>query len=146
MTALLEAVGDLHYQPAVDLILGLLDGEHSTAAAAALKQLAPDQLARRLVAVACDKNANPQARDRALLLLSTAAPGNVIPDLVPLLDDNTVVPGPRIPAGREWRVCDRAAAAIAALLGSTDRIMPMQTAGQRDSQIEQIRQWLKAAY
>jgi hypothetical protein len=48
--------------------------------------------------------------------------------------------------GREWRICDRAAETISTLLGRSVKIMPMQTTDQRDQQIEQIRQSLKAAY
>ena len=67
-------------------------------------------------------------------------------DLIPLLDDQTVVPGVRIMQGREWRICDRAAATLAALMGRPIRIAPTMPAEQRDQQIEQVRQWLKSAY
>ena len=66
VTALIEALGELHYQPAADTILGLLGGRNASAAARALKTLAPDKLAARLLAMAADKNAQPQARDDAL--------------------------------------------------------------------------------
>jgi hypothetical protein len=48
--------------------------------------------------------------------------------------------------GREWRICDRAATTLAALLGRTVRMAPMMPTEMRDEQIEQVRQWLKAAY
>jgi HEAT repeat protein len=146
--ALIETLGDLHYQPAEERIFGLLDGAHAASAAKALKQLAPEKLARRLEAEACDKKADPQARDRALLLLGTPPANSSATDLIPLLDDTTVVPAPghRPMPGREWRICDRAAATIATLLGRSVRIIPMQPTDQRDQQIEQIRQSLKAAY
>ena len=66
--------------------------------------------------------------------------------LIPLLDDHTVVPGNRLMPGREWRICDRAATTLAALMGRPVRMAPMMPTEQRDEQIEQIRQWLKSAY
>jgi hypothetical protein len=146
--ALIEALGDLHYQPAEERIFGLLDGVHEASAGKALKQLAPEKLARRLEAEACDKNADPQVRDRALLLLATPPADSPATTLIPLLDDTTVVqaPGRGPMPGRVWRICDQAAATIATLLGRSVKIMPMQPTEQRDQQIEQIRESLKAAY
>jgi HEAT repeat protein len=144
--ALIEALGDLHYQPAEEQIFGLLDGLHAVSAGKALKQLAPEKLARLLQTEACDKKADPQIRDRALLLLGTAPANGSATDLIPLLDDTTIVPGRRSMPGREWRICDRAAATIATLLGRSLRILPGQPTDQRDQQIEQLRESLKAAY
>jgi hypothetical protein len=126
----------------------LLDGPHAVSAGKALKQLAPEKLARRLEAEACDKKADPQVRDRALLLLGTPPANTSAAGLIPLLDDTTVVPmfGRRAVTGREWRICDRAATTISTLLGRPVRIMPMQPIDQRDQQIEQLRESLKAAY
>jgi hypothetical protein len=146
VAALMEALGDLHYQPAAERMFGLLDGPHATSAAKALKQLAPEKLARRLVAQACDRKADAPSRDRALQLLGTPPAGGSATELAPLLDDTTVVPGRRPLPGREWRICDRAAETISTLLGRSVRMMPMQTTDMRDAQIEQIRQSLKAAY
>jgi HEAT repeat protein len=146
VTALIEDLGDLHCQAAEERIFGLLDGSHGAAAAKALKELAPEKLARRLVAEARDQKADPQLRDRALQMLGTPPAAGSTGELIPLLDDTTVVPGQRQAAGREWRICDRAAATIGALMGRTVRIQPMQTTEQRDQEIDQIRQALKAAY
>ena len=67
--------------------------------------------------------------------------------LIPLLDDHTVVPGVRMMPGREWRICDRAAMTLAALMGRTVRLAPDDARReQRDEQIEPVRQWLKSAY
>jgi HEAT repeat protein len=144
--ALMEALGNLHYQPAEEPIFGLLDGPHAASAAKALKQLAPERLARRLVAEACDKQADAPARDRALALLATPPANGSATELIPLLDDTTIVPGIRPLQGREWRICDRAAEAISGILGRPVRMSPAQTIEQRDQQIEQIRQSVKAAY
>jgi HEAT repeat protein len=144
--ALIEALGDLHYEPAEERIFALLDGPHAPSAGKALKQLAPEKLARRLVSQACDKKADAPSRDRALQLLGTPPVSGSATELVPLLDDTTIVPGRRPMPGREWRICDRAAETISTLLGRSIKIMPMQTTDQRDQQIEQIRQSLKAAY
>jgi hypothetical protein len=146
--ALIEALGDLHYQPAEEPIFGLLDGLHAMSAGKALKQLAPEKLARRLEAEACDNKADPQARDRALLLLAIPPANSSATGLIPLLDDKTIVPVParRGAPGREWRICDQAATTIATLLGRSVKIGPMQPTDQRDQQIEQIRESLKAAY
>jgi hypothetical protein len=144
--ALIEALGKLHYQPAREAIFGMLDGPHAFPAAKALKALAPEELARRLAGEACDKKADPQSRDRALMLLAAPPASGPAAQLVPLLDDTTPVPSARPMPGREWRICDRAAETIAALLGRPMRIMPTQPIDQRDMQIEEIRQSIKAAY
>jgi HEAT repeat protein len=146
--ALIEALGDLNYGPAEEPIFGLLEGPHALSAGKALKQLAPDKLARHLEAEACDKKADPLARDRALMLIGTPPASSSATGLIPLLDDTTTVPMPgrRVMPGREWRICDQAASTIAALLGRSVRIMPMQPTDQRDQQIEQLRESLKAAY
>jgi hypothetical protein len=146
--ALIEALGDLHYQLAEERIFALLDGVHEVSAGKALKQLAPEKLARRLQNEACDKNADPQVRDRALQLLGMPPASGPAMVLIPLLDDTTIVPAPgrRPMPGREWRICDQAATTIATLLGRSVKIIPMQPTDQRDQQIEQIRESLKAAY
>jgi hypothetical protein len=144
--ALIEALGDLHYQPAEEPLFNLLDGLHAASAAKALKKLAPEKLSRRLIAKATDKKSDAAARDSALLLLETPPASGPVNDLVPLLDDTTIVQGRRPMPGREWRICDRAAEAISAFLGRPIRMLPMQPTDQRDLQIEQIRQSLKAAY
>jgi HEAT repeat protein len=146
VTALIEALGDLHFQPAVETILGLLGGRNANAAAKALKTLAPEKLAARLITIAFDKNALPQTRDDALFFLSDTAGVNPMADLIPLLDDHTVVPGIRLTPGREWRICDRAATTLAALMGRHLPIAPMMPTEQRDQQIEQVRQWVKSSY
>jgi hypothetical protein len=66
--------------------------------------------------------------------------------LIPLLDDTTIVPGIRPMPGREWRICDRAAEAISEMLGRQMKMPPAATIEQRDQQIDQIRQSVKAAY
>ena len=146
--ALIEALGDLDYKPAEELIFGLLDGPHATSAGRALKELAPARLAQQLETQACDKKADPQVRDRALQLLGTPPANSSATSLIPLLDDTTVVPmiGRRAMAGRDWRICDRAATTIGSLLGRPVRIGPMMPVDQRDQQIEEIRASLKAAY
>jgi hypothetical protein len=139
-------LGNLHYRPAEERIFGLLDGPHAASAAKALKQLAPEKLARRLVTEACDKKADASTRDRALLLLAMPPANGATAELIPLLDDTTIVPGIRPVPGREWRICDRAAEAISGLLGRPLRMSPAQSNEERDQQIEQIRQSVKAAY
>ncbi len=146
VTALIESLGQLHYQPADDALIGLLNGQNANAAARALKKLAPEKLAARLIMIATDKQAQPRARDDALLLLSDNGGANPTASLIPLLDDQTVVPGTRQMAGQEWRICDRAATTLAALMGRAALMTPLMTADQRDQRIEQVRQWLKSAY
>jgi HEAT repeat protein len=144
--ALIEALGGLHYQQAQERIFGLLDGPHAASAAKALKQLAPEKLARRLIVEACDKKAEASARDRALLLLATPPANGSTAELIPLLDDTTIVAGIHPLPGREWRICDRAAEAISEMLGRPLRLGQAQSIEERDQQIEQIRQSVKAAY
>jgi hypothetical protein len=145
VTALVKALGELDYQPATKTILGLIGGPNSTAAATALKKIAPAELTKRLLNIAGDKNAQAQSRDEALILMGDA-PGVNASDLVSLLDDRTVIPGPRPIPGRDWRICDRAAMTLAALLGRSVRLAPMMPTEERDIQIDQVRQWLKSAY
>jgi hypothetical protein len=145
ITALVETLGELKYEPATETIVGLVGSPNTIAAVNALKKLAPAELTKRLLAVADDKNALAQARDEALTLLSDA-PGANASDLVPLLDDHTAIPGMRPMPGREWRICDRAAMTLAALLGRSVRLAPMMPVEERDQQIDQVKQWLKSAY
>jgi HEAT repeat protein len=144
--ALIEALGKLHYQPATQLFLDSLSGKNAAPAAHALKILAPDKLLPRLIAVAGDKTAAVANRDQALLLLGEVGSPDAAAAIVPLLDDRTGVPGFRPMPGRDWRVCDRAALTVAALLGRQLRMAPMMPTEMRDQQIEQVRQWVKAAY
>jgi HEAT repeat protein len=146
VSALIEALGKLHYQPATQLLLDSLTGKNAAPAAHALKILAPEKLLPRLIAVAVDKTAPVANRDEALALLGEVGSPDVAAAIVPLLDDRTGVPGFRPMPGREWRVCDRAALAIAALLGRQLRMAPIMPTEMRDQQIEQVRQWVKAAY
>jgi hypothetical protein len=146
ISALIGTLGDLHYQPAGDTLLGLLGGPNAGAADAALKKIAPEKLAARLTTIAADKTALPQARDEALLLLSDAAGANPMAGIIPLLDDQTIVPGPRPMPGREWRICDRAATTLTALIGRPLLMAPMMPIEDRDKQIEGLRQTLKSAY
>jgi hypothetical protein len=146
VSALIEALGDLHFEPAREVLFGLLTGPNAVAAANALNKIAPDKLTVRLTVIASDKTAVPQARDRALALLGDAAGANAMAGVIPLLDDQTVIPSLRPMPGREWRICDRAAATLCALSGRSMQISPMMQTDDRDRQIEQVRQMLKSSY
>lgn len=144
--ALIEALGSLGYHPSEDCLFPLLEGTHAAAAAKALEKLNPEKLIRRLAAIACDKNAPPQSRDDAIFLLASHPSSALVLQLAPLLDDTTIVASRRVVPGREWRICDAGASVIATLLGRPLRIVPMQSADQRDQEIEEVRQWLKSTY
>ncbi len=144
---IIEALGDLGYHPAEERLFGFLAGaDYPISAGAALKKLAPERLVQNLTQQACDKKLDPALREQALLILETPPAAGAATTLAPLLDDRTVIPGRRPLPGREWRICDRAADAIATLLGRPTRIQPMQTTELRDQQIEQVRQALGAGF
>lgn len=115
--ALIEALGDLGYLPAVGELFKLRGTDYDGAATRALSEIAPERLAAELLATAKDTKADSYFRERALVTLCSLSMTNRVRDLVPLLDDVSpiVCAGPM--PGPEWRVCDRAAVSIAIMLG-----------------------------
>ena len=115
--ALIEALGDLAYPPAVDELFKLRGTDYDAETTRALAKLAPDRLTGELLATARDKQVDSYVRERALIMLCNIVATNRVRDLVPLLDDTTPIEYSRPLPGPAWRVCDRAAQAMAILLG-----------------------------
>lgn len=115
--ALIEALGNLAYTPAVDELFTLREGDNNAEATCALNKLAPAQLADKLIATATNNQTDSYVREKAMVDLCDISATNRIRELVPLLDDTTPIEYERPMRGAEWRVCDRAAESIAVLLG-----------------------------
>jgi len=143
--ALIEALGDLAYPPAVDELLKLRGTDYDAEATRALAKLAPDRLTSELLATARDKQIDSYVRERALVTLGNTSATNRVRDLVPLLDDTTPIEYSRPLPGPAWRVCDRAAQTMAILLG-WEHPMTLRFArpDQRDEVITRAREWAKA--
>lgn len=142
---LIEALGDLGYAPAVDELMKLRGTEFETEAARALDKLAPDRIADVYLKTTLDKKADSYLREQALVALSKSSATNRVRELLPLLDDTTVIDysDPK-PLG-EMRICDRAAETISIMLGWEDRQFhrPLLWPQQREEQISRIRDWAK---
>jgi hypothetical protein len=140
--ALIEALGDLGYIPAANELFRLRGTDHDMEATRALSRIAPDRLTRELLATAKDKQIDSYVREQALVTLCNISATNHVRDIVSLLDDTTPITYSRTLPGPEWRICDRAAATIAVLLGWQDR-MPLLYVrpGQREEMLARVRKW-----
>jgi HEAT repeat protein len=144
--ALIEALGDLGYTPAVDELFKLRGTDNDAEATRALSKLAPDRLTSDLLATAKDKQIDSYVRERAMVTLCNISATNRVRDLIPLLDDTTPIVYERTLPGPEWRVCDRAAATIAVLLGWQDRMLPIFVRPeQREETMNRVRDWARQA-
>jgi hypothetical protein len=143
--ALIEALGDLRYAPVADDLFKLLGSDHDADAVAALAKLAPDRLAGQMLASALDKQLDSFRREQALLTLSDLKATNRVREIIPLLDDETPVAYSQPRPGAAWRICDRAATTIAALLGWQNPALPMFIVqrDQRDELLARARAWAK---
>ena len=145
-TALIEALGDLRYTPAVDELFKLRGTDYDAEATRALAKLAPDRLTSELLTTALDKQIDSYMREKAMVILYNISATNRVRDLVPLLNDTTPIVYSRPLPGPEWRVCDRAAETIAILLGWQDRMLPIFVRPeQREETMNRVRDWAKQA-
>ncbi len=145
-TALIEALGDLRYAPAVDELFKLRGTDYDAEATRALAKLAPDRLTSELLTTALDKQIDSYMREKAMITLGNISATNRVRDLVPLLDDTTPIVYSRPLPGPEWRVCDRAAATIAILLGWENGRLPIYVRPeQRAETMNRVRDWAKQA-
>jgi len=144
--ALIEALGDLRYAPAVDELFKLRGTDYDAAATRALRKINPERLTTELLAKAQDQQLDSYLREQALVTLCNLSLTNRIRDIVPLLDDVTPIVYERSFPGPEWRVCDRAAATIALMLGWEHPAMLRFIAPQqRDELMKRAREWAKTA-
>jgi hypothetical protein len=140
--ALIEALGDLGYAPVADELFKLRGTDYDTEATRALNKLAPDRLTAELLATAKDKQVDSYVREQALVTLCNLSATNRVRDLVPLLDDVTLIVYSRSLPGPEWRICDRAAVTIAVLLGWENRMLPIYIRPeQREETMTRVREW-----
>jgi hypothetical protein len=139
--SLAESLGALHYRPAENELVKLLTGNHVDAAFIALHDLAPKRLEVELVKRAVDRQTPPMEREGALIYLCRAGATNTLPALAPLLDDTAAISTGWAPASRPgWRICDRTADTMAALLG-WNRISLFTPRSDCDSFIAKVKQW-----
>ena len=146
-TALIEALGDLHYAPAADEFFKLCGTDYDAEATRALAKLAPARLTDNLMATAKDQQVDSFLREKALVSLGTLSLTNRVRELIPLLDDTTpIVYSKPLPGGKEWRICDRAASTIAVLLQwETPMTASMSFFRQNGETTTRVREWAKQA-
>jgi HEAT repeat protein len=151
-TALIDALGDLQYSPAVDELISLSGtdfnsvsrSDYHDAATQALGKLAPDRLADQLMVAITNKQTDSYLREEAMVTLCTVSATNRVRELIPLLDDTTPIEYGRPMPGPSWRVCDRAAETIAIMLGWERNAMPhFATLAQREELMNRARAWAK---
>ncbi len=141
-TGLIEAIGNLNYTPATDELFKLRGTEYEAVAITALGKLAPDRLLGDLMTTIKDKETDSYLREKAMVTLCSLSTTNHLRDLVPLLDDTTVIVYERTLPGPEWRICDRAALTISMLLGWESRLTPMYMPPDRREQLmTRVRDW-----
>lgn len=148
VSALIEALRDLNYTPAVDQMFKLRGTDYDSHAIGALRKLAPERLITELLATARNEEIDSYVREQALVTLTYISATNRVREIVPLLDDTTPIVYSRSIPGQEWRVCDRAAQAIAILLGwenqmslRAGRIRPEQ----QEAFMTRVREWAKTS-
>lgn len=144
--ALLEALADLGYTPAVDELFKLRGTDYDAQATRALAKLAPDRLTGEILAVAHDKKTDSYLRERALVTLCNISATNRVRDLIPLLDDTTPIEYSRTLPGPLMRVCDSTARTIPILLGWEHRLgLSYVRPDQREELMARAREWAKTS-
>jgi len=144
--ALIEALADLHYRPAVDELFKLRGTDYDASATRGLSKIVPERLAAELVAEARDQQLDSYLRERALVTLCRLSLTNCVGELVPLLEDVTPIVYERALPGPEWRICDRAATSIALLLGwEHSSMLRFIAPQQREELMKRAREWAKSA-
>jgi len=137
---LIRALGQLHYKPAIAVLLSKLGGENHDSAVEALRKIAPERLEPALLELALNQHASMDARGLALFSLSASASKVDAAKLILLLDETAVI----VPQGRglakDWRMCDQAAVAMAKLLGWEVRKTLATAPAERDELIRKLRQ------
>lgn len=148
--SLAEALGELKYPPAVDILFDMVNGESGPAAVEALDRMAPGRIRTRLLAEACNPAKSPEDRDRALQLLLEVSPNrDAARRLEPLLDDTSEIVRKvgAAPLAREWRwrLCDRAVQTIAHLLDKPPARFTPTPVRVTGASPDDARQWLEEA-
>src|SRR5262249_36838895 len=81
--ALIEALADLHYSPALDPLFKLRGGDYDASATRALSRMAPGRLGDELLAKALDKQLDSYAREQALVSIYRLSLTNCVGQLIP---------------------------------------------------------------
>lgn len=136
----IEALGSLQCREGENDLLLWLSTDRKAAAFIALEKLGSLRLVNQMLAKAKDTKANPVDREDALVNLCRLNATNEIPAIAPLLDETTPIVYERMPHGREWRICDRAADTIAGLLRWQQRLYVFSAADKRDAFVAHVKQ------
>jgi len=145
--AIIEALGDLGDLPAADQLFALRGTTYDAEATRTLGKLAPDRLADELLKVAQDKKVDSYLREKAPIALGKSSATNRVRELIPLLEDTTVIEYSRPMPGAQIRLCDRAASTIGILLGWEDNRMSHMflRPEEQERTLTRARQWAKEA-
>jgi hypothetical protein len=141
--AVIQALGTLGYQPAREELRRRLGGASHVAAARALHGLDPDGLETALVRLALDRQAAAAARSLALGTLCELEARGRARELLPLLDDTTVLVPSTRRTSPSWRCCDHTAVALAHLLGWKPNLTFTAPLAQRERLITRLREWAR---
>jgi HEAT repeat protein len=143
--ALIEALADLDFTPAVDEFFKLWGTDYDASSTRALSRIAPKRLSAELLAKARDKQLDGYLREQAMVTLCKLSLTNCVRELVPLLDDISPIVYERTLPGPEWRICDRAAASIALMLGWEAPIrLRYLSPERREELMKRAREWAKS--
>ena len=117
-----------------------IPSDRKAAAFSALAKLGSPRLIEQMLAKAKDSYADSVDREDALVDLCRLNATNQIKAIAPLLDDTSPIVFERMPPGREWRICDRAADTIAGLLAWRQRLRVFSAADERDAFVARVKQ------
>jgi hypothetical protein len=93
-----------------------------------------------------DKQLDSYLREQAMVTLCKLSLTNCVRELVPLLDDISPIVYERTLPGPEWRICDRAAASIALMLGWEEPIrLRYLSPERREELMKRAQDWAKTA-
>jgi hypothetical protein len=139
--AVIAALGELKHQASEEMLLNELGGENSNAAVEALKKLDPSRLEQSLFSLAVDRQAEGMKRGIALNAICDLAVTNRLRDLLPLLDETSIIMlMPRSPESA-WRLCDHAAVVMARILEWETNPRLIVDVEAREELIKKLRDW-----
>jgi hypothetical protein len=139
----IQSLGPLQCREAENDLLQWLSTDRKAAAFSALAKLGSPQLVDQLLAKAKDTQADPVDREDALVDLCRMRATNQIHSIAVLLDDSTPIVYERMPPGREWRICDRAADTVAGLLGWQKRLRVFAAPEERDAFVAEVKKSMR---
>jgi hypothetical protein len=138
----MQSLGALQCREAEADLFQWLSSDRKAAAFSALAKLGSPRLIEQMLAKAKDTQADAVDREGALINLGRLRATNAVHAIAPLLDETTPVNYDRMPPGREWRICDRAADTIAGLLAWQQRLRIFAATEERDAFVARVKQAL----